>query len=182
LILAHAVSSTQQHSPTQEAFRPTRPSQPSPSFGPAGSSCHPGRAPPHAAVPASPLPSFLLHGRCADQPASPTELPLLPTTPPFSFNAETAGIDATTTGHRPTPPLPPRPYKRGAHHHRSSPPSPPLSIPPLHAWNTALTEPLWPPPAPSITRPSHRLPLPGEFPGTFVTSSFHFLAAAGEHR
>jgi hypothetical protein len=83
LIPAHPVSSAQQHSPAQEAFRPRRPSQPSPSSSQAGPSCHPGRAAPHAAVPASPPPSFLLHGRRADYPASPTESPPLPTTPIF---------------------------------------------------------------------------------------------------
>jgi hypothetical protein len=83
LIPAHTIISAQQDSPTQEAFRPRRPSWPSPSSGQAGPSRHPGRAPPHATVPASPPPSFLLHGRRVDHPTSPTESPPLPTAPFF---------------------------------------------------------------------------------------------------
>jgi hypothetical protein len=42
LILAHPVSSAKQHSLAQEAFRPRRPSRPSPSTAQAGPSHHPG--------------------------------------------------------------------------------------------------------------------------------------------
>jgi hypothetical protein len=62
-----------------------RPSRPSPSSGQEGLSHQPDRAPPHAVVPASPPPSFLLRGRHADYPTSTTELPPLPTTPPPLF-------------------------------------------------------------------------------------------------
>jgi hypothetical protein len=79
LIRAHPVSSAQQHSPTQEAFWPRRPSRPSPSSGQAGLSRHPDRAPTHTAIPTSPPPSFLLHGRHVDHPASPTESSPIPT-------------------------------------------------------------------------------------------------------
>jgi hypothetical protein len=150
LIPAHPISSAQQHSPAQEAFRPKRPSRPSPSSSQAGLSRHPGRAPPHTTILTSPPPSFLVRGRRADHLASPTNSPPLPTASLFSFNGEMTGIDATTTGRRPTRRLPPRSNKRGAHPYRSSPPTPPLSIPLCLAQSTTLAEPHRPSPPLSI--------------------------------
>jgi hypothetical protein len=115
-------------------------------------------------------------------PGFPHRIASPPPLPPFSFNGETASIVAATNGCRPTPPLPPRPYKRGAHPRQSSPPLPPLSIPPVLTRSTTFVKPLQSLPPLSVTRPSHRLPLLGEVPSGFVTSPSPFSAATGEHR
>jgi hypothetical protein len=173
------VNSDQQHRSTQEAFQPRRLSRPPPSSGQVGLSRHPGRAPPHTAIPASPPPSFLLHGRRTDHLSSPIESPPLPTATLFCFNAETIGINTATTGRRPCSlPSPKKGARNPAEAHRPHLHSPFVTL----AQSTALTEPLQPPPPLSVARPSCRLSLPGEVPSGFVTSPSPFSAATSEHQ